>query len=367
MSSCGIGDSNFRCSSDLPGAQIISRLYALEHQGQLAGTSVNGIVNNIVAYGYTVATTRCQQAYVAQQSIDFSCVGQQAGEDVANNPNCTYCKKVVQDLVAGRVELEKEAARKNTEYKPQVAVPVLQKAVTSQLDEGICQYMCKQCIMRNVSQDLQMKIVDVCNINTENFMDAFEDGMTAATKAALASHSKSIAKAGINIQSEDNLNSFSEQISNTLRSMTRISVLNQLKSDALVAQNITIDPNSTSVVLQNVKQSINVSMMASLTSNYYTDENIQSSIDYQNVASSLSQLSNFEGLFSKFTASISTFSSLLSDTLTRILMLLALFAALGLLIFATILFLKPPFIFEIAEDLKFPETQKVEPIETPSK
>ena len=358
MSVCGRGSNQFRCSSDLPGAQILSRLYALEHQGQLGTKSVNGIVNNIIAFGYTVATTRCQQAYVAQQTIDFSCVGKEAGESVANNPNCAYCQKVIKDLVAGRVELEKEAARKNTNYKPQKANEALENAVTTDLTENICQYMCQQCVMRNVEQDLQMRIVDSCEINTENFMDAFEAGMTSAAKAALASNSKSMAKAGINIQNQDNLNSFSEQISNTLRSMTTINLLNSLKSDALVAQNITVDPNSTSVVLQNIKQSINVSMMASLTSRYYTDASIQDSIDYQNVASSLNQLTNFEDVFAKFTASISTFSSLLSDTLTRILMLLALFAALGLLIFATILFLKPPFIFEVASDLKLPsETQ----------
>lgn len=346
----------FNDTSQTAGADVLARLYALESNGQLNGTTANSIITNIVAYGYTTATLTCQQSFVSQQSQSVNCNNGAIGALVQANPNCTACKTAALALYQDRLLLEQQAVAKNPGYTAQTLDPGIlssyfglsgdttpgQEAIGW---DGACMYVCEQCVTQNITQDLQMQITAECDFTTDEFSTAFVSGMTLQAQSALSQNVAALQSTGLDIQNNEGVTALAINIATTLQQMTQIAQVNGLKQSALNMQSMTIDPSSTSVVVQNVQQSISVSMLASLISRAYTDNSIQNSIDYQSKAQYIQLETTFTSLIDSLQATVSTMQGLLTNIIGQIMVSVVVLLFVIAMIFGALFFFRPQFLF----------------------
>jgi hypothetical protein len=338
----------FGDTSATDGATTLARLYALESQGQLSGSTTGGIVANIVSYGYIMANVQCKEAYVAEQVIDFACNNELGPIVEFQNPSCDACKALAKQVADGRTQLEQDAHRLNPSYQIQVPDPVFVAdyyGVLPNNSDGICRYVCLQCIIEDFEQDIQMKIVEDCAVDTPEFINAWSSGMSTQAVAELSNQQNALQSTGLQLKNKDNLSSLAIQVSDTIRQMTKVSMLNSLNANALLIQNTTISEGSTSVVLSNVTQSISLSMFASLVSQNYTDMNVQASIDMQAQQETIKIETSFADLIKQMENSVKTMDSLLVSMVGKIMITLVAILMLVLMVFASFFFFKPSFLF----------------------
>jgi hypothetical protein len=332
------------------GADIIARLYMLEDKGSLGGgSSTNQIISNIVSYGFTYATLQCRQAFVAEQVITIDCNSAIMGEKVASNKNCQLCKDKVQKLIDARNKLEDDAVKLNRKYQKQTPKDDIMKIINGNLsskNDGICKYVCSQCVAENLNQNINMKITEQCSQENEIFTTAWSTGMSLAAERELQKHVESLKATGLQISNQADVKSLSIEIANTIKNMTKSENLRFLSQTANLIQQTTIQPNSTSVVLQNVDQAISLTQFASLVSTNYNDNNVQSAIDFKAREADLKQSFDLLDLVKNLERTVKTMSQLLESILGKILLTLLVLIITICLIFASIFFFKPSFIFE---------------------
>lgn len=358
---CGSCDNNviwgcecFNSTSATAGATTLARLFVLQDTGQLDSSTANGIIANIVSYGYTIANVQCKQAFVNTQEIDLEC-NNPAGAIVPNNPNCLSCKAQALEVARSRRKLEQDAKAKNPHYKIQTVTPAIAAAYfgsTGSIDtqisnDGVCQYVCEQCVAENLSQNIQMKMVEECSnrVTSEEFLNAFTSGMSQQAETELTKHQAGLKSTGVDIKNQDDIKKLSIEISDTIRQMTVVKQLSALNQEALNIQETKIDPGSTSVVLQNSSQSITVSMFASLVSRTYTDVNVKNSIDYQSQQKTIQIETSFSDLVKSLETTVKTMDSLLISTVGKIMITVVALLLIIMIIFASFFFFKPDFLF----------------------
>lgn len=352
-SACSANGNVFNCqcfnSTKLTaGADTIARLYALEGNGQLDASTANGIISNVVSYGYTIATLTCQQAFVNAQTLEIDCNDPVIGDLVKNNPNCVKCKALAAQVAADRQKLEDDAAQINPNYQKQQVDPDIAESyfgVLQDHSDGICKYVCFQCIVENLSQNIQMQLVADCDINTKTFISAFTSGMSVQAEVELTQHQQALRSTGLDIQNQDDIKSLSIEMANTIRDMTTVKMLNALKQYALNVQNMKISPDSTSVMVQNATQGITTSMFASIVSKTYSNTSIQNSIDYQQKAQTIQIETSFTDLINSLQTTVQTIESLLIQTVGRILITLLALLLVVLFAFSALMFFRPSFLF----------------------
>lgn len=336
-------------TSDTAGASTLARLYKLEENGQLDATTANSIVSTVISYGYTVATVQCEQAFTDAQVIDLECTNPK-GPLVEKNPNCLECQKLAQQAVDSRNQLEQEAKRRNPKYQVQTVSDDVKAAyfgAKGDFSDGVCVYVCFQCVAENISQNIQMKIVEECasNIGNEPFINAFVSGMSLQAESELSKYTDQLRSTGLNIKNQDDIKRLSIEMANTLEQMTDITQLNALNQSALNIQETKIEPGSTSVVIQNSEQAITVSMFASLISRTYSNTSVQNSIDYQVQQQVIEVETSFADLLKKLETTVRTMDKLLISTVGKIMITLVALLLTVLIIFAAIFFFKPEFLF----------------------
>lgn len=337
----------FPDTSRTAGADTIARLYALEGNGQLDASSANGIIANVVAYGYTIATLTCQQAFVNQQIFDLEC-NNAAGQIIRQNPNCVNCIKLALLVAADRQKLEEDAHTRNPNYTPQVVLPQIAESyfgVLADKSDGICKYVCEQCVFENLSQNIQMQLVAECDETSRTFTSAFTQGMSVQAEVSLTQHQQALKSTGLKIQSQEDIKSLSIEMANTIRQMTTIKMLSALKQSAFNVQSMTVDPNSTSVMVQNGSQGITTSMFASIVSQVYTTTNVQNSINYQDKAETIQIETEFTDLVNSLQTTVNTIETLLINTIGKIMITLLAMIMIVLFVFASLFFFKPGFLF----------------------
>jgi hypothetical protein len=339
----------FRKTGDTEGAVTLTRLYMLEQNGQLDASTTNGIIANIISYGYTTASVRCQQSFINQQTQEIDCSNTVIGDIVrTQNPNCDECKALAKQVAESRDNLEAEAHRLNPTYLPQTVDPEIAAVYFGLRDDhadGICKYTCLQCVAEDVSQNIQMRITADCQVDTEEFINAFVNGMSLQAENELTQHQDALASTGLKIQSQDDVKTLSIQIADTIRQMTLVKQLNGLNQDALNIQNIRINPGSTSVAIQNAKQAISVSMFASLISKTYTDTNVKNSIDFDINQKLVEVETSFNDLVTSLQTTVKTMEDLLVNTIGKIMITLAALLLIIIMIFAAFFYFKPSFLF----------------------
>lgn len=349
----------FHDTSATAGAYTLSRLYALEGNGQLDASTTNGIISNVVAYGYTVATLTCQQAFVNQQILDLEC-NNPAGALVGSNPNCLRCKELAAQVAADRQQLEQEASARNPNYQPQKVNEQIAESyfgISGDHADGICKYVCEQCVFENLSQNIQMQMVAECDINTKTFTSAFTQGMSVQAEVALTQHQEALKTTGLDLKSQEDIKSLSIEMANTIYQMTTIKMLNAMKQNAFNVQQMTVNPNSTSVMVQNGSQGITTSMLASMISRVYNNTSVQNSINYQDKSVSIQIETSFTDLVNSLQTTVDTIETLLINTIGKVMITLLAMIMLILMVFAALFFFRPGFLFggaldtEDAEDL----------------
>lgn len=345
----------FRNTEKTDGATTLARLYVLQETGQLDGATANGVISNIVSYGYTIANVQCKQAFVDEQVFDIECNNAGQGELVLNNPNCTLCKQQALAVAKSRAQLEADAKARNPDYTVQKLDSAIEASFYGPTGtpgqeigpDGICQFVCEQCIAANLSQNISMRIVEECSdrVTSEAFRTAFTSGMSLQAETELTKHQAGLESTGVQIQSQADIQSLSIGIANTLNQMTINKQLSGLYQDALNIQETTVEPGSTSVVLQNVSQAITVSMFASLVSRTYTDTNIQNSINYNLQRRQIEIETSFFDLVQSLEVTVKTMDTLILSTVGKIMITITVILMVILLIFAAFFFFKPSFLF----------------------
>ena len=332
-------DHNFRCVSDTPGGDIMTTLYYLDKHGQLDSSTANGIVNSVVAYGYTTAVTQCSQSFVINQETSIECDRTNFGdlERFSDNTSCKKCKSYIAQIIKERQDLEDDAHRKNPKYKKQQAIKAARDLMSNK-DDGVCQYVCMQCIARNVNQNISVNLVQSCDTSNNDFRTAFTTGMSYQAEHELQKHQNAMKGAGYQMQKDNDIQNMAIQMSDSITKMTKTSILNTLKTTALVIQRDSIESGSTSTVIQNAKQQISVSMFSSLTSEIYSDESLKNSLDYKNAEKAVKLEKSFSDLIKDLNQTVHTMEDLLTSLIGKI--LITVVALLLTSVFAFIFYFK---------------------------
>lgn len=341
-------------SKSTPGADLLRRLYFFDSSGELDGGTATQIVSNIVAFGFTSAVSTCDQGIVISQEMAFDCNQAGKGDEVRQNENCTLCKSQVAAVMADRMKLEALAASRNPNYTIQTAKPELLADIQGLLpdsSDGACKYVCLQCIARDVSQTIQVRLTENCNMDTEQFATAFSSGLNAAAQNQLNQYKDKLTAMGAQLSSPDLVRKASIHLSDTIRNITNSAVLNELNQRVVAAQQLIIEPGSTSVVIQNVKQAITVNMIASIASQLYTQGKVTAAIGYTDEdQENFNQIYSLRNLVNSLANSIDTMEDALSDSVVRIAIILIVMLITSVLIFASLFFFKPSIIFGGALD-----------------
>jgi hypothetical protein len=341
--SCEALGPNFRCIDETDGAQVLTALYNLDEHGQLDSSSATGIVSNIVSYGFTVATIQCQQAFFADQQIEIDCENPVIGAAVKNNPNCARCKEIVQAIIDAREMLDADAAQLNPNYVPtspsQRAVDVVNGDLPSH-DDGLCQYACLQCIAQNVRQNLQMTVDANCETYAQSYITAFTTGMSYQAEFELTKHQNALKNAGFDITKKEQITDMSIQIADSIIQMSLNKTLNNLQQDAFAIQSTRIGSGSTSIVLQNVEQSMSLSMFTSLASSTYNETVMKNAINYNVLVKEFEIQTNFNDLIKDLDATVQTMEDLLLSLVGKMLITIVALLATALVIFGALFYFK---------------------------
>lgn len=209
----------------------------------------------------------------------------------------------------------------------------------------MCKYVCDQCIVENLSQNIQMNINAECDYTADTFVSAFSTGMSVQAAQSISQYQEGLKTTGVDIKSVDDIKSLSIQMANSLKQMTTLIQLNSLRQTAFNIQAMTIDHNSTSVMVQNSSQSITTSMFATLVSKVYNDVSVQNAINYSTLQKEIQIETSFTSLINSLQTTVTTIENLLVNTVGQAMLTLLALVMIILFAFAALFFFKPGFIF----------------------
>ena len=326
---------HWNCVQQSPGSSTIARLYNLDSHGQLS-TSASGIIADIVSFGFVSASLSCKQNFIDSQQISVNCDNADLGAAVSQNPNCIDCKAKMQAVIDLRNKLEQDAHAKNPGYTIQVADPALVSKFNGRNpnnNDGICKYACLQCVIEDVEQTLQMNIDASCQTNTNSFISAFTSGMSYQAEYHLTQQQEALKSSGIDITSQNDIKNLSIQVSDSIVQMTQNVSLNALQQQALNIQSTIIEPESTSVVIDHLVQTISLSMFATLASATYNDTRMKDAINYEQQLQTITIETSFSDLIKQLEQSTKTMSGLVLTLVGEILISIIALLLTGIIIF----------------------------------
>jgi hypothetical protein len=328
---------NWNCVQNTDGAQLLATLYFLDSHGQLANSSANGIVSSVVSVGFITASLSCKQSFISSQVLSANCTNALLGDAVSKNQNCVDCKAKMQAIVDLRNKLEADAHQINPNYIIQTPNPILLKQFNGNFgdrSDGICQYTCLQCLVKDVEQTLQTTIDVSCQTSTNSFISAFTTGMSNQAEAELTKHQEALKNAGYDITSQKDIKSLSIQMADSITQMTQNVSLNALQQQALNIQQTIIEPESTSIVIQHLVQSISLDMFSTLASATYNDARVQDAVNYSEQVKTIQIETSFNTLIRQLEASASTLESLTLSLVGKVLISIIAMLLIGIILFA---------------------------------
>lgn len=347
-SSGGLGETanGLACLTNNPSGQLdLSRLFYLNEQGRFNGDTASGIVSNIVAYGYLFAQSKCSSSVVQQQAISINCQNSNfSAQSQLPNSSCQQCINAVYSIVQDRNKLEQDAQRLSGNiYKPQVASnDDLQQLLGTGQDFkfGACRMVCAQCVAENLNQDIQVRIGSACSTTSQDFRTAFVFGMTQQAARELSNNKDALSSVGQDISTNAKLDALSISIANSISAISQTKVLNTLQQQALVLQTIQIDQNSTSVYANNISQTMNVNLMASLASALFNEAEMKVAIQYDQLKQTIVNEDNLANTVATLKQAFNTIKDLLSNILGQLTLVLVVVLLIGLFGIAGYFFFK---------------------------
>lgn len=331
----------------LSGARLLSAIYYAGEQGQLGDDSGHGIITNIIAYGFTFAHQTCKSSALAEQVISLNCLNAQ-GEAVRANSNCALCKQQVVAALRARQALEDEAFRRNPNYQKQTLSDDVKTKLlgpTGDGELGACQYVCAQCVARGLDQNIALKVSETCTAEAADYSNAFTSGMQLQAETAIKQHKQALEKSGYELKTNADLQQLSVLMANTIKQITRTTVLNQMLMNAVAIQSVTITADSTSVVVQNVEQGITLTEIASMVSKLFSETTIKNSINYNVQQQVIQTETNFNDLVRDLEHTVNTLDDLLVSTIGKIMITIVVIILAVMMVFASFFFFKPDFLF----------------------
>jgi hypothetical protein len=312
--------------NNTPGADHLAAFYKADETAGLIGSTANTVVTNIIAYGLMHATTTCEQGSYIRQSVSISC-DEATGNRVSTNKNCVYCRSQIERIIQDRYALEAQAAASpGSTYVPQ-------SFTQDQLSNlrSTCNYVCAQCLVVDLEQELSANMTIDCDVTSTNFQKAFVFGMQNQAKLEVARNKQRLQQMGKQLQTQSEIDKFSLTMVNTIQNILTSSTLQSLKQQAIIMQDVIIEPGSTSVVIQNLSQRLSLVMYSTLVSSYVTQARMKVAIDYATKSQVLELQSQLDQFVTASTELGLTIYNLLTNIWKQIPSILVVISALMIL------------------------------------
>jgi hypothetical protein len=174
--------------------------------------------------------------------------------------------------------------------------------------------------------------------------------MTEQAARSLGEHDSKLA--AINAKAEADLTANAQNTASTsihfvnlVTSISNTTMLQQLYQQALISQRMQVTPDSTSVVLNNVSQTMTVEMMASLASTFYNTNFLKSVSNY-------TQRKDYSKLYEEYQKNRvslrdihDTITDLVANSFWRMIWIVVGLLLFFLLVVAALMFFQPEFLF----------------------
>ena len=337
-----------KVGSGSQGSNLIARLYSIQDNGGLPNNTVQGIVTNIISTGFQKATTTCEQSFLASQGISINCDNTSIGSLVSNNRNCEYCLANVATVEKDRELLEQQAFTLNPSYVVQSASDEIVNTIKGRdgtYVNGICKYVCQQCVVENVDQKLVLQVTNECLVTTDQFISTFSNAMTNEASTYISEYREVLNTTGTQIETDLDVDTLSVSMSNTLKSMVSLTTLQSLQSAAIAIQEMNISSGSTSIAVDNLSQSMSVTQLNSLTSAIFTDARIRNSIDYDIQKEQIKIQTDFNNLVRALKTSVDNLQDILNTSLGKLIMIVAGILLTSVVVLVFVFILKPNSVF----------------------
>lgn len=301
----------------------MASLFYAENKKHLYQSTTNSFFADVFAYGFVIASTTCSQSNVDVQNIVIGCQNPLGTKNFQQNLNCKLCNELVKNVFDDRNRLEQQAHNLNPNYSVQTpsSETVDHLFGTEGKANGACKMVCNQCVFTDIKQDLQVKMIEECDISTESFNSAFVSGMSEQAYNKIKEHKDILNKTGNNLQSEDDFKSVAINVSNTIFDMSTTELKNCVKQSVLAAQNIKIDPKSTSLLVTNIFQNSSVSLVSSIVSRLVNDDQFKKAISYDEQAAEIEKITDLNDFIDDLEETVKSMEDVMMTLFGRIMLI----------------------------------------------
>jgi hypothetical protein len=136
----------------------------------------------------------------------------------------------------------------------------------------------------NLKQELSANMTISCDVSTETFQKGFLLGMQTQARIEVAQNASKLIQMGMQVRNQAEIDNFSMTMVDSLKQIVTTTKLESLKQQAIMVQELTIEPGSTSVLVQNLSQNLSLVMYSSLISSELSMSKLKIAIDYKDKA-----------------------------------------------------------------------------------
>ena len=312
------------------GREVTALLKAYD-SNQVMG-SAPGVTSTIIAYGMQEAYRTCQSNALVSQNYAVQCRDDGTGKLVANNINCTKCIEGIAQWRADRAALDAEARATNADYVTEDLDPAW-TAVFDDPRTGICRYMCFQCVAEDVSQIFNINVSATCSVYNERFITAFVHGVQEQAQREVAANAQALNTQGLKIRDKTDVRNVSVAITNSIQQVVTVETLADLHSAVMGVQSTTIgSADSTSIVVQHLRQTITLTMLASMVQTQIDHTTFRANIQYDANAKFLSNDVSLDATREQLLQTVNTFQVLVNEALGQLIVILVCLILAGIFV-----------------------------------
>ena len=123
--------------------------------------------------------------------------------------------------------------------------------------------------------------------------------MQNQAKIEVARNKQRLQQLGQDVETQNQIDNFSLTMVDTIRNIVTSSTLNSLKQQAIIVQDVVVEPDSTSVVIQNLSQRLSLVMYSTLVASEISQARMYVAIDYATKSKVLELQSQLDQFISK--------------------------------------------------------------------
>ena len=260
----------------------VDTINQLEKQGLLNNQrTTDGIFTAGLATAFFTSVTHCAVSDIQTQTVRIGCGSAEMTDVIRQNRSCLTCIEQVDRAIKLRRQLYEDAAKLDSSITIPETSSDIQRAITglSPNDEssddqyvfGVCRYACLECVIENASQRAQVRIAqDMGDCDTPNFELSFASSLQTQLQNEIDQQDNITNSIG------KDSTSISMSISNLILSITSESWYKDVYRGLALSQNIEISPDSTSLYIDGLSQTLTFADTFSIVEHNYSE--IRSSI-----------------------------------------------------------------------------------------